>query len=184
VTHNSHQVARYLLLPVAACAPAKQQASADSARTDTTTRYGDSTTFDPDGYYVAMDDVGDGGLRLEHFEVETLERFYDSTLHENRPKVLTPRAWVVVRDVGRGSASRHECQPEILRRDSLRLACDQTPLGQIVIAVELLDHRGRFWNLSDYDEQVRKIATGEFRIMRSGTASQGQRASFYYTSGH
>jgi hypothetical protein len=152
------------------------------AAVDTGPRYGDSTTFDPDGYYVPLG--REGALeRLEHIELETVEYSYDGSDHLDRPKLLTPSATLVFRS-GTDSSSTARCDDVRFNRDSLNIGCSNTPIGDLRFRLRLLDPRGRYSRLPDYDEQTREIATGEVSVRSAAGVSSVQRASFYYTGGH
>jgi hypothetical protein len=146
-------------------------------------QYGDSATFDPDGYYVPLTRKGEQLERLEHIELRTLEYTYDGGEHPSRPRLLPPRATIVVRN-GADSSTSFVCEDLRYSRDSLNVSCARTPIGEVSFRLRLLDQRGGYWRLPDYDEQMREIATGEMSVQATAESPKRQRVSFYYTGGH
>jgi hypothetical protein len=162
-----------------AAAPPAQRAPI--VATDTGPRYGDSTTFDPDGYYVPL--ARQGVLeRVEHIELLTLDYDYDGSDHLDRPKLLPPTATIVIR-TGADSSSATRCEQFRFSRDSLDIGCSNTPIGNLNVRLRLLDPRGRYARLADYDEQTREIAEGEVSVRSPAGVVSVQHAGFYYTGG-
>jgi len=147
-----------------------------------TPQYGDSTTFDPDGYYVPATDVIARRDTVLHFEVRTVEYYYDGALHYERPRLLPPRANVLIARA-QGGRTRHECRLVAANRDQLSLACE-TPLGQLTLETTYADKRGRYWNIIDYELGPRVVAKGRLLIQVPGRPPDSRHVDLVYTAGH
>jgi hypothetical protein len=152
-----------------------------AAGQDSTARYGDSTTFDPDGYYVPAADLRVHDAVIRHFEVRTLQYYYGDALHYSRPRLLTPRAYVVV--VQGAQSARYDCTLVLANTDSLRLACANTPVGDLTLETAYLDKRGRYWNIIDYEQGPRVVARGRVLFHRAGSPTESRPLDLLYTAG-
>jgi hypothetical protein len=145
-------------------------------------QYGDSATFVPDGYYIPATDVVARGDTVVHFEVRTVEYYYDGSLHYDRPRLLRPRASVVIAH-GEGGRTRHECRVGLLNRDQLSLSC-VTPVGQVTLEAAYADKRGRYSNIIDYELGPRVVARGQLLIEPPAHPPQSTFVNLIYSAGH
>ena len=150
---------------------------------DSTLGYGDSTTFDPGGYYVPANPVVIEGHELRHFEVQALEYYYDDALHYDRPRLLVPRANIVIA-ARPAQPNQYTCTVLAANADSLRLTCAGTPIGDVLLETAYVDHRGRYWSIIDYELEPRVVARGRLIIRRTGVPPQSLQLELIYTAGH
>lgn len=146
--------------------------------------FGDSTTFDPDGYYLPQPELVSGGLKLELLEIRTLEYFYDGALHYERPRLHAPKVIVRIKNLRLDAHSDRECERVTVSRDGLRLDCPGTLLGDLSVDATYLDRRGRYWNIIDYELERKSVAEGRLIIRRARDTLAVRDLAFVYTGGH
>jgi hypothetical protein len=145
-------------------------------------RYGDERTFDPDGYYIPATEIVINQRRLEFFHIETLEYYYDGGLHYDRPRLLTPSVTVAIRNES-GEVTGHECTLFVGDGENLRISCQGTPIGDLLLEAKFLDDRGRYWNLLEYQLEPKVVARGKLFVITPGLSEQPLEVELVYTGG-
>ena len=140
----------------------------------------DTSRFEPDGYFVPMARPAPPLANLHHLEVRT----HGETDRAGRRADLAHPLVTITFKVTAGDLLTGECGRARITRDSLSVTCPLASRGIAAFHLALLDGRGRYWELEDYNEKVREVARGRVESTGPDYPAVAQVISFYYRAGH
>lgn len=103
--------------------------------------------FDPNGYYFPVrEGFVVGGWKIEWFDIQALEYYYDDVLHYDRPRPISPVVRLTITRQKDQKKFSYKCPNPVVSQEVLTIVCSKTSIGTVSIQGSFIDKRGQFWD--------------------------------------
>jgi len=150
------------------------------------TRYGDSSSFIPDGYYTLAKDPTTGdtkdplviaGRELTTLELSTIE----PDTAERKAFLERPAAFLWVAEPKSDHDAKYPCVAAVVTADSLSVKCASTPVGEVTIDGHFLVKSGVYWE--KFGESATVLLVARVVVTQAGKTAHDAVHRFIYFAG-